>query len=779
MTNIKRLALSASAAFFIAMPAYSQAQSSSGADDSDALNEIVVTARQRGESLQEVPLAVSVTDKATLNRDQIIDLWDFSRITPALEVNQTFGGEQNGGGRVRGLGTGVFNRSVSPSVAYQVDQAPQGNLSFRQLFDVQQVEVLRGPQGTLFGQGASAGVINITTTKPVIGDFAANVSLDLAGNGDLGSESGRTLVDAGVNIPLSDAAAIRVSGQFREDDGVQFNTFTQDFTNQKIWGFRAQLLWESSPDVVMNTKIETGSQEIDGRDFFGFNSEFPPTGPAGGGTQANLALCGITLASLEEYASQTCQDAYIQDDDTFTFTNVIDWDLGDSVLTFVTSYRTLDVDITATNFSSQAFGIAARDENLKEESEQFSQEVRWNFNVGDADVIVGALYQSYDFDKSPLIDGPFGVPIQGQRIGFSLCTSDGVTFFGPPLPCIPGNFPTFVKENTENSTLALFVDATKPLNDQWDVFGGVRVSDYDNDSFVGAPNDPSVGTDLNTGESNVSGRIGLRFRPSDSTTYYGSFSAGYKPSAIAVNELPDDPLTPELENVSELEEETAVAFELGVKHNVGDSTLEANIFHTTLENFQGQSNEFIGSAALVSVPRNIGDIDSHGIELSAYGNLGDSVTYSAGYIYNNATYPDDFEGDVEGFRPGDITADLGGAQVQYAPEHKVTLTGEYSTVFSSGVEGFANTNIVYKSDVLLANFSPEFATAESQTTVGAAIGVRSPDGTWSASLFGRNLTSERTPVGYLGQPFPDGAVRAWPIAGITTRLVGVKIDVNF
>ena len=759
-----------------------QAGSDAGGAADDAIEEITVIARQRDEALKDVPLAVSVTDELTLERDQVIDLYDLGRTTPALEVNQTFGGEQNGGGRVRGIGTGVFNRSVSPSVAFQIDQAPQGNLSFRQLFDLQQVEVLRGPQGTLFGQGASAGVINITTKKPLIGEFSANATVDYAGINDFGSESGRTIIEGGINIPVGESAAIRLAAQSRADEGVQLNQFTGEYNEQDIFGVRGQLLWEISPEFTLTTKLETAEQEIDGRDFFGFDSVNPPTGPAGGGTQANLAQCGITLESLESFASQTCQDAYVQDDETFTFNNVLDWRVNDTLtLTSVTSFRTLDVDIVATNFSSQAFGVAARDENLKEESEQFTQEIRASFAVGDLDLIVGGLYASYEFENSPLIDGPFGVPLPGQRIGFSLCTGDGVTSFGPPggPPCVPGNFPTFVKDSTENTTLAVFADGNYTLNDEWSVFGGLRITDYDNDSFVGEGNNPTVGVDLNTGETNLSGRIGLRYQPSNETTWYGSIATGYKPSAIAVNELPDDPLTPERENVSELTEEESLAIELGIKHVVGSSILEANVFHTTLKDFQGQTNEFIGTAALVSVPRNIGDIDSYGLELAAYGEVGGLFTYSAGYIYNNATYPSGFTGDVEGFRPGDMTADLGGEQVQYAPEHKLTLTGEYTLPITGSIEGFVNTNIVYRSEVLLANFAPDITTVDSNTTIGGSIGVRSPDRRWSAALFGRNITSERVPVGFLGQPFPDGAVRSWPQAGITTRLIGFKVDVNF
>jgi len=427
------------------------------------------------------------------------------------------------------------------------------------------------------------------------------------------------------------------------------------------------------------------------------------------------------------------------------------------------------------NFSSQVFGIAARDENLAEESTQFSQELRLSYEQDNWDLIVGGFYNTYDFALSPLIDGPFGNTLPGQRIGFSLCVGDGVSDFGPPGlgPCIPGNGPTFVRTTTNNSILAGFIDGTFALNDQWDIFGGLRISDYENDTAVYVPNQPTVlDQSPSTGETNVSGRIGSRYQPDADTTIYGSVSLGYKPSAVAVTDLAN-------ERVINLEKEEALAFELGIKKGLGAHNLEANIFYSDLDNFQAQTNEFIGNEALTSVPRNIEEIVSYGIELSAFGELSDNLSYSAGYIYNSATYPDGFLGDGENFRLGSSPAVLEGEQVQFAPEHKATLSGEYSQTVGANLEGFINTNVVYKSKILLAQFAPDLTTYPGHFTFGGAIGLRSGDGNWAASIYARNLFAEREPVGYLGQPFPDGAVRSWPAPGITTRLVGAKLDFNF
>jgi iron complex outermembrane recepter protein len=135
------LSLLASASFLgLIQPAF--AQGAPAAEDAAADEDvIVVTARKR---LLNVPGPVTVATQAQLEREQIRGVDDLQRVTPALEVSQTSGGESNGGARIRGLGTGVFNASVSPSVAFVIDNVAQGNLSFPLLFDMAQVEVLRG-----------------------------------------------------------------------------------------------------------------------------------------------------------------------------------------------------------------------------------------------------------------------------------------------------------------------------------------------------------------------------------------------------------------------------------------------------------------------------------------------------------------------------------------------------------------------------------------------------------------------------------------------------------
>jgi iron complex outermembrane recepter protein len=244
------------------VPAFAQAADEATSD------EIIVTARKRAESLIDVPLPVTVATKEQLTRDQVFTITDLSRVTPALEISQTSGGEVNGGARLRGLGTGVFNASVSPSVAFVVDQVPQGNLTFPLLFDLAQVEVLRGPQGTLFGQGASAGVINVSTVAPSTAGPAGNFGIDFADKGTGGSEVGELTVRAGANVPLGEMAAIRLAAQYKREVGLQRNTALGLDNEITDYGLRARVLLKPSEKLTINLSAEYTQQESDGWNFF-------------------------------------------------------------------------------------------------------------------------------------------------------------------------------------------------------------------------------------------------------------------------------------------------------------------------------------------------------------------------------------------------------------------------------------------------------------------------------------------------------------------------------
>ena len=542
-------------------------------------NVIVVNARLRDESLNEVPVAVSVATAEQLERDQVYTLVDLQRITPALEVSSSFGGNINGGAGLRGIRTQAFNPSVSPSVAIVFDQAAAGNVTFPILHDLAQVEVLRGPQGTLFGQGASAGVVNISTRAPKLGEFGVNFGLDYADNGTAGSENTDITARAGVNIPLGQSAALRVSGFYSEIDGLRTNAFLDLDDRNRKYAIRGRLLVEASDTITINVIADHGKQNEDGVNFFGqieapnnpaIRTAGPPFGdPTVGGFSAfNFANCGVTADRYTSRGQFFCEDTQSKEDATATsITGIVAAELTDRLsLTSVTSYRELMLEIFGRNFGGRALGFSARDENLQGDYKQFSQELRFGYEGDGFDLIAGGIFSDFSYDQSPLDPTlAFGNPVPGQRLGFSVCQPD------VPACAGPDNLPTFELETADNRTIAVFADVTVALSDQVELFGGLRFTDYKNDSSYGI--NTLTATDFGTiSETNLSGRIGVSYQPTPDSNIYGSYSRGYKPSALGFPGIPGDPFIP-------LNAEENDAFEIGAKAEVGKLQLSGNIFY--------------------------------------------------------------------------------------------------------------------------------------------------------------------------------------------------------
>src|SRR3984957_251469 len=168
-----------------------------------ALTQVTVTAERRPEALRDAPGAVTVVNAQQLADQHVYNISELAQTTPALEIIQAFGGP-GGGGQIRGIGTQSFTRSAEGAVGIVVDGISQGNVNISNLFDVQHIEVLEGPQGTLFGLTSSAGVISILTNAPDPSGFHTMWHADYANKGTAGSLFGQETLQGVVNLPLSD-----------------------------------------------------------------------------------------------------------------------------------------------------------------------------------------------------------------------------------------------------------------------------------------------------------------------------------------------------------------------------------------------------------------------------------------------------------------------------------------------------------------------------------------------------------------------------------------------
>ena len=254
------------------------------ADDAGSIEEVIVTAQKRSERLQDVPIAITVVNEKQLAEQRIYTLADLSRTSPALEMIQAFGGP-GGGGQIRGIGTNSFTRSAEGAVGIVVDGVPQGNANANNIFDVQRVEVLRGPQGTLFGLTSSAGVINMVTNAPDPSGFNASAHVDYSNHGTARSDFGQALLRGVINVPLSGSSALRVSASATRLEGVQRNAFTGEDNVANDFGVRARYRWAGDSGIEANVIADYGrrTQDYDDPQFVYVNV---PAHAAGHGTRS-------------------------------------------------------------------------------------------------------------------------------------------------------------------------------------------------------------------------------------------------------------------------------------------------------------------------------------------------------------------------------------------------------------------------------------------------------------------------------------------------------------
>jgi iron complex outermembrane receptor protein len=240
-----------------------------------------------------VPISITVADAGQLERQQVRTVEDLARIAPSLEIKPHRPGT-GGGGEIRGIGTQTFAQGAVASVGIVVDQVSQGNANISSLFDIARVEVLKGPQGTLFGLTTSAGVINITTNKPDMTKFSARLHADLSNAGTAGSGFGNQVIQGVVNLPLAANAALRVSGSTNLRQGPNQNTVDGKYIQNNSYSGRAHLLWEPTSKLTANFIADyTYFTQTDEGDFFTLIS-----------TDASTAAAWPAAASLRPRATR-------------------------------------------------------------------------------------------------------------------------------------------------------------------------------------------------------------------------------------------------------------------------------------------------------------------------------------------------------------------------------------------------------------------------------------------------------------------------------------------
>jgi len=754
--------------FLVAGIAAAQTAASSG---ENAINEIVVTAQKRPELLQDVPVAVTVVTGTQLADQHIYSIADLARTTPSLEMVQAFGGP-GGGGQIRGIGTNSFSQTAEGAVGIVVDGVPQGNVNITNLYDLQRIEVLKGPQGTLFGLTSSAGVINMVSAPPDPSSFYVTAHVDYSEPGKADSKFGEETERAVLNAPITSNSAIRLALSSDHTKGVQVNNFSGAQNEATEWGGRLRYLLTATDALTINL---IGDYDRVGQNYNDPQFTYVSANPM---LSAQLAAPGCRITASYENNARCGSLANDLNYRNYGGAAQADYSLGFATLTSITGYRK---QIDAPN-DDDIMGLAGQFLQIfrvgaTSSGRQFSQELRIASNGAQKiDYVAGLFYSSYSAETGNAPGGGFFVG----------------TFDIPPMPFRPPPFPftpfvrSIVSTATTNKSDAAFGQATYHVTDQLGVIGGIRYTHQSLTASTSADlgNPAVLPTYGALTVDNWSGRVGLQYKINPELTSYATVVRGYKGPQV----------TPAAQGspTNVIGSEIPTAYEIGIKGNTLGGRLgwDGDVFYSQVKDYQGQSCTLNPAGVLVCVGQSVPQVTTKGIELNAYGKVLTGLNITAGYIYNVAQYPSGWTGyDPNNLNGG--TTSLSNQQLVGVPKNKVSFSALFAFPIADGVQGFMNADTVFKSAMRLGpSGDPRFVYPQNWNT-GARLGVRSPDETWSAALFARNISNDNEPITLFGGPsftppvFAGGVgngfvngISGWQTAN-SLRQVGITLDVRF
>jgi outer membrane receptor protein involved in Fe transport len=443
--------------------------------ESRDIEEVVVTAQKREQTLQEVPVAVSVVTSDTIEKAQINDILDLQSVVPSLRVSQL----QTSGNTnfiIRGFGNGANNAGIEPSVGVFVDGVYRSRTAaaITDLPNLERIEVLRGPQSTLFGKNASAGVINVVTRA------ADPMLLDDVPTGSIGVTLGnyeQIIVDADITAKLSDRVGGSLSGYSNTRDGYFENLVTGSELNERDrYGIRGELVFVPNDDMTIRAIADY--DVIDEKCCGVSNLVNGPTGAA-------VVAVGGNLIGADAFAQEQFLDFDpVNEIDNQGLSVQLDYALTDNIeLTSITAYREVDrFENADVDFTSAA--LVSRNSS-QTDIETFTQELRLSGSLGDnIDWLVGAFY--FDEDVKQETNLTYGTAFRAYA---DILASGGVTATETALGLPAGTFFANGQGVLENAaqtdeTYSLFAQADFYLNDRTTLTLGLNYTDVEKEAEV-------------------------------------------------------------------------------------------------------------------------------------------------------------------------------------------------------------------------------------------------------------------------------------------------------
>ncbi len=730
------------------------------------LEEIVVTARRRIESLQDVPISVNVVSGNALDLAQENELSRLSKFVPSFRFVDS-GSDVARSITIRGVGTNTFSRGVEQSVGTAIDGVVSDTLaaSLLDFGDVENIQVLNGPQGMLFGKNASAGLINITTRRPTW-DFEAGLNTSWADGNEI-------KVSGFLSGPLSDTLAGRISFFRNKQDPYIKNLAGRDHNDRDEWALRSKFEWrpidelnvlftyahsERSPLCCGSPAVEVAEGGI--ADLAG-----TPTGPH-----------NDTINNAAESNNVTRLNTYILD---------ANWEIGDYTLSSISAYTDgyagADVRLIFP-FPSETFlnpNVAVSDTAL------ITQELRLTSPAGEfLEWIAGAYY----YDK---------------RESFELKRNTDAFYLAPPAPGrAPGQSGFSLTNSVRylNTSVALFGNLTFNLTDRASITAGARWN-YDDVRFRQAvgfnpdvfPNtlpeaaiqeNPST-VDARRDDHGISWRVSGQFDVTEDAMAYASAGQGYKGPAA-------NTLTTGFRAIEPIiDPEIPTSFEVGVKSEWFDRRLRLNtsVFFTQFRDFQAAATR------IDPITENLGfflanaeRLDTHGVELDIVGQPLPNLTLNFVAAYIDATFgkytgAPCYQGQTADTgciedQPGDVAQDLSGVQLGQSPDWSFTVGGNYWIPITPDVNAFALGSYNWQ-DTMLAGLTGSPRTRiDSYGLMDLNLGLNGFDGRYSIQVFAKNLFDTFYETGAIPLDVV-GINRAHTLAYTYKRRVGVAVSLRF
>ena len=707
-------------------------------DDGLAIEEVMVTAQKRSESVQDVPLSITAFGEEFIKESGIDSAADMTMYAPGLSGSAEY--DSQAVFTIRGIGTYGFSPGADSSVGIFVDDVSVGRAvtAASAFFDLERVEVVRGPQGTLFGRNTSAGAINVITNKPA---FDAN-ALDLTlGFGNEGQQAYEVIG----NLAASDNFAVRVGFRYDERDGTNTNTTTgQDVNTRDHLVARGTASWLISDALSTDLTVET--------------------------YQVDNVIAVIPTADGQgpDIAQNFVEN---QDIDSTRTALKFNWDASDSLsVTSITGIYT--VDMVGVPLDVDATDVFFLDLREPWEIDQFSQELRLN-GVGDnVDWFIGASFYNeeakatttYNYSDFTLTDILLAGGLDPDG---SVCDGD---LDGTPLPPCVANAVEFGVADNETTSFAIYGDVAWQLSDRVKLTVGGRFTNDEKEMVLNQPlqatiltalvgdnlvNVATAGTisDKNDWKS-FNPRIALDFAVNDDVLLYGSVSSGYKSGGY--NKQPDFTLAEAMPQRPGLfNEEENLAYEFGVKSTLlaGRAQLNASAFFYDYTDLQLENQ-----ANISILIENAADAETKGIELE--GRV--LITENFELMGSFATVDAAVESGVIVF--DGVSTDITGKKLLRAPETTASLIGRYTVPVGDLGELSFRGEYAYTDEQFYDIGNTEVQ--DSYSVINARIAMDSYSERWSVALIGENVGDEKyfanitAPLGTeLGIPAFEGLYR--------------------